>query len=121
MLRRADDDWRSHTALHCQPAWTPECLIERDCLTVVEATIICPPSQAPELQVPALCNAPITLYVPLKDQQLLRTRQDVVGWLQEEREPGDDPGDDEDGSCRENLRSRLRGGGKVSHACKRQL
>merc|ERR1712000_294066 len=39
--------------------------------------------------------------------------KDVVGGVQEEREPGNDPGDDEDRTCREDERPGLRGGGET--------
>lgn len=39
--------------------------------------------------------------------------QDVVGGVQEERQPGNDPGHDENGTRRENVGSGLRGGGAV--------
>lgn len=40
-------------------------------------------------------------------------RNNVVGRVQEERQSGNDPGDDEDGTRRENVGSRLRGRGTV--------
>jgi len=42
---------------------------------------------------------------------LWQLRNDVVGRLQEERQPGDDPGNDEDGPRGANLGPGLRGGG----------
>merc|ERR1712000_157849 len=39
--------------------------------------------------------------------------KDVVGGVQEEREPGNDPGDDEDRTCREDERPGLRSGGET--------
>lgn len=49
--------------------------------------------------------------------ELLPRNQDVVGGVQEEREPGDDPGHDEDGARGENIGSGLRGGGAVCLKC----
>ena len=60
----------------------------------------------------------------LELQAYTHTAKHVLGRLQEERQPGNDPGDDEDGPRGEDERSRLRSGGEVQiqyHGIRRML